>query len=152
AKEIRQARFSDWTKLRGGRNPAFLAIASVTFADGSKELYQMPLALVSGEQALHIVKELPGAVLSRITGARKGAIVDGVLDDDLCDRLLGVVSRQQEVATTLGSVRAVAIAGVEVPAERRWTRGNGDQSNSLAFEDDRYVLKVFRRIEPGVNP
>src|SRR5207249_3853512 len=36
--------------------------------------------------------------------------------------------------------------------DAKWVRGGGDQSNSVAFLDDRYVLKLFRRIEPGPNP
>ena len=39
-----------------------------------------------------------------------------------------------------------------VGPDARWTRGSGDQSNSLAFVNDRFVLKLFRRIEPGPNP
>ncbi len=31
-------------------------------------------------------------------------------------------------------------------------RAGGDQSNSIAFLNDRYVLKIYRRIEPGINP
>ena len=43
----------------------------------------------------------------------------------------------------------------EIPnlsSDRIWTRGSGDQSNSAAFVNDRYVLKLFRRMEPGPNP
>src|SRR5262249_25696153 len=59
----------------------------------------------------------------------------------------------REVAARRGSVHGSAIAGpLDLPAEPRWTRGNGDQSNSVAFVSDRYVLKLFRRIEPGPNP
>jgi maltose alpha-D-glucosyltransferase/alpha-amylase len=35
---------------------------------------------------------------------------------------------------------------------RKWVRGAADQSNSMVFIDDRYALKVFRRIAPGLNP
>src|SRR5206468_3423864 len=40
----------------------------------------------------------------------------------------------------------------DLPAERRWVRGAFEQSNSVAFVSDQYVLKLFRRIEPGPNP
>ena len=99
------------------------------------------------------MNETPAKVLARITGARKGAIVDGMEDDDVCDRLLTCVAQEQEIASARGSIRAYPIGSpFELPAERQWTRGSGDQSNSVAFVSDRYVLKVFRRIEPGPNP
>src|SRR6185295_12940237 len=34
----------------------------------------------------------------------------------------------------------------------KWARAASDQSNSVAFVDDRFVLKLFRRIEPATNP
>ena len=58
-------------------------------------------------------------------------------------------SRSPPTATLRGSLLAESLA---VGPEARWTRGSGDQSNSLAFVNDRYVLKLFRRIEPGPNP
>src|SRR5205814_2059219 len=51
AREIRRARFSDWTMLRGGTNPAFLTIASVDLGDGESESYGVPLAMVSRTDA-----------------------------------------------------------------------------------------------------
>src|SRR6185503_7090482 len=46
SREIRQTRFSDWAPLRTGAAPAFLAIASVEYADGWRESYFMPLSLL----------------------------------------------------------------------------------------------------------
>jgi maltose alpha-D-glucosyltransferase/alpha-amylase len=54
--------------------------------------------------------------------------------------------------TTRGGIRGVAIAPIELGDERKWVRGSGDQSNSVAFVNDKYALKMFRRIEPGPNP
>jgi maltose alpha-D-glucosyltransferase/alpha-amylase len=153
SRDMQRARFSDWAIVRGGGTPAFLATVSAAYSDGWSETYLVPLATVTGEAADRCLKERPQSVLARITGARKGVIVDGMLDDDTCSRLLDHVAQGRELATGAGSVRGVPIAGpIELPVERRWTRGSGDQSNSLAFVNDRFVLKAFRRIEPGPNP
>jgi maltose alpha-D-glucosyltransferase/alpha-amylase len=153
AREIRHARFTDWTTIRAGSNPAFLALASVGYTDGWTETYLMPVAAVSGEAADRAVKEHPASVVARVTGARKGALVDGMLDDDTCSRLLGLIEEMRTTATVNGTVRGLVTGpSLDLPAERRWSRGSGDQSNSVAFVNDRYVLKLFRRIEPGPNP
>ncbi len=89
SRQIRQARFCDWTPIRNGAHPAFLAIVAVEYSDGSNEAYFVPLAMLAGEPADRALTEAPAAVLARITGARKGAIVDGLHDDDTCERLLG---------------------------------------------------------------
>ena len=158
SREIKQARFTDWAPLRTGAAPAFLAIVSVEYADGWRESYFMPLSLLAGEAADAALKANPGAVLARITGARKGVMVDALYDDDVCDRLLAVVEKSGEVPTTLGSVEGMRVLAqerrvpLEVPEPRRWVRGGVDQSNSIAFVSDRYALKLFRRVEPTLNP
>ena len=153
SREIRHARFSDWVPVRRGSEPAFLTIVSLTYADGWSDSYFVPLALVSddGERAL----QSASSVLARITGARKGAIVDGLYDDDVCDRLLTMIARGEEAATAKGSVHGLALLtppATQSQASGRWTRGSAEQSNSIAFANDGFVLKLFRRIEPTPNP
>jgi maltose alpha-D-glucosyltransferase/alpha-amylase len=153
SREIKQARFADWTTIRTGSTPAFLALASVSYTDGWTETYLLPLAAVSGEAADRAIKEHTSSVLARVTGARKGVLVDGILDDDTCNRLLGLVEHLRELPTGAGSLRGVLTTGkLDLPNERRWTRSTSDQSNSVVFVNDRYVLKLFRRVEPGTNP
>jgi maltose alpha-D-glucosyltransferase/alpha-amylase len=158
SREVRQAPFTDWALLRGGATPSFLTIASLEYTDGWTESYFVPLALVASEESRRLLAEAPGSVLSRITGARKGAIVDAMLNDEACDRMLTVIQHADECASKLGSMRGVSLAsessdaGTNPSPERHWTRAAIDQSNSLAFVDDRFVLKVFRRVEPAINP
>jgi maltose alpha-D-glucosyltransferase/alpha-amylase len=153
SREIKQARFTDWATIRTGSTPAFIALASVGYTDGWTETYLLPLATVSGEAADRAIKEHTSSVLARVTGARKGALVDGMLDEDTCNRVLGLVEHVRELPTGAGSLRGVlATTELDLPHERRWVRSTSDQSNSVAFVNDRYVLKVFRRVEPGTNP
>ena len=80
-------------------------------------------------------------MLARITGARKGVIVDGLHDDDACDRLLGAGRAAREDRRPARGSRARRAprrpCSTCPSATREWTRGGGDQSNSVAFVDDR---------------
>ena len=160
SREVRQARFTDWAPIRATQNPAFLTVVSVEYADDWSESYFVPLALLGGEAASRALQSAC-SVVARVTGARKGVVVDGVQDDDVCDRLIGWAAGDREHATQKGSIRGsqpVFVdsrqAGGETTAGsgRTWSRGGVDQSNSVAFADDRLVLKLFRRIEPTPNP
>jgi maltose alpha-D-glucosyltransferase/alpha-amylase len=151
-RRIRDARFGDWVMLRGGASPAFLTIVTATFSDGPPDSYLLPVALVVGESATRALADTPGAVLARITGARKGVIVDGMLDDDVCSRLLAMADAEASLQSAKGSIRGVREAGLTLPPERKWVRSGGDQSNTVAFLGERYVFKLFRRVEPGPNP
>jgi maltose alpha-D-glucosyltransferase/alpha-amylase len=153
SREIRQVRFTDWAPLRKGSAPSFVTIVSVVYTDGWYESYLVPLALIAGEAADAALKASPASVLARIAGARNGVIADGLQDDDTCERMLALVDGGGKIATVRGSVRGVrTAAAIDVPDERRWTRGPVEQSNSVAFLSDRYVLKMFRRVEPTPNP
>jgi maltose alpha-D-glucosyltransferase/alpha-amylase len=132
AREIRQARVADWSPIAAGAHPSFLAIVAVEYADGDSQSCLLPLALVDGDAAAATLAQAPGCVLARITGARKGAIVDGLADPDTRDRLMALADESREIATRHGSVRGMRTAGPIRPRESR--------------------LKLFRRIEPTPSP
>ncbi len=152
SREIRSARFSDWAMIRNGATPAFLAVVAVEYVDGWAEEYLVPLALMAGDVAERALQTFPSAVLARITGARKGVIADGLQDDDSCEQLLATIVTADQRPTVRGTLRGEAAPGVVLPLERRWHRGSIDQSNSVVFINDQFVLKLFRRIERGPNP
>ena len=50
----------------------------------------------------------------------------------------------RELPAGAGSLRGVLTAAdLNVGAERRWVRSGTDQSNSVAFVNERYVLKLL---------
>jgi len=152
APRLDDARFADWVLLRGGSTPAFLTTVNVTFREGPPATYLVPLALVVGEQAARTIADSPAAVLAKITGARKGLVIDGALDDDVCARLLEISEAGSALQSKTGTVRGVRAAGVVLPAEPKWARSGFDQGEATALLSDQYVLKLFRRVEPGPNP
>ncbi|MGE3511992.1 MAG: putative maltokinase, partial [Vicinamibacterales bacterium] len=153
SRQLRDVRFSDWVTLRNGQTPAFLALATATFADGGTDTYCLPLATLAGDRAARVLAETPGIVLAQITGARKGVVVDGFQDDDTCARILAWVGSAERVTTAHGFVAGrVERPPLALTAEPKWVRGGGDQSNSIAFADERFALKLYRRLEPGTNP
>ncbi len=152
ARVLREVRFSDWSMLRGGTTPAFLTLLTATFDDGWTESYVVPLSLVTGAFADKVLADTPHLVLARITGARKGAIIDAMLDDDVCNRLMEVVQQEQSLRSVRGNAYGLRAAGIDLPAEPLWVRPGADSSNTVAFVNERYVLKLFRRVEPGPNP
>src|SRR5262249_21762133 len=128
-RDVRQARFTDWTPIRSAAHPAFLTVVAVEYTGGWNESYSVPLALVSGDAAPAALQPA-STVLARITGARKGAIIDGLQDDDVCDRLLTWANGEQEHASKRGSVRGSRRSTGQPPAAsaHAWRRGPVDQS------------------------
>src|SRR5207247_9361219 len=61
-------------------------------------------------------------------------------------------ARDRVTGTTVVSQQASVVGQPSSGGGQHWARPSGDQSNTLAFADNRLVLKLFRRIEPGLNP
>ncbi|HVZ21909.1 MAG TPA: maltose alpha-D-glucosyltransferase [Vicinamibacterales bacterium] len=156
ARPIAQARFVDWTSIRRGAHPAFLTVVEAQYADGGRERYVLPLAMSSGADAQAIEAQYPSVVLARISGARKGALYDGLFDDGTCAILLASMQEGREVAMQRGRLQASNIA---LTPERSApdviapiTRSAPDQSNTSVMFGTQVIMKLFRRLETGPNP
>jgi maltose alpha-D-glucosyltransferase / alpha-amylase len=156
ARSVVSARFVDWAPLRKGTHPSFLTILEAEYADGAREQYVLPLAMTSGADAERIDREFHGAVLAKMTGARKGVLYDGLYDDGTCALLLSSIQEGRSLATRHGRVQASNIGlGADLAFGELLapiTRSAPDQSNTSVVYGRRLIMKLFRRVEPGPNP
>ena len=156
ARPLATARFVDWSTLRKGAHPAFLTIVEAEYRDGARERYVLPLAMSSGAEADAIEQQHQAAMLARITGARKGALYDGIFDDGTCATLLASIQEGRELPARTGRLRAanLALTADRAPADALTpiARTAPDQSNTSVIFGRRLIMKIFRRVEPGPNP
>jgi maltose alpha-D-glucosyltransferase / alpha-amylase len=156
-RRIVTTRIADWTTLVRGQLPVFIALVDVTFDDGGTSQYVVPMATAAGDEAVRVADTRAHAVVARISGARSGVLYDGMIDPAVCQMLQDALWRGADVPmhhgrlqfhhTAIGSVR-IAEAGDQVKALVPAV----EQSNSNVMLGDRFLLKLFRRIEPGENP
>jgi maltose alpha-D-glucosyltransferase/alpha-amylase len=155
ARPMRAARFVDWGLLRRAPQPLFLTLVEAEFEDGGRDRYFLPLTICAHADVRGLDDRAPHAVLATITGARKGVLFDAWLDDRFARVLLEALERQDHVKTRRGSIQALQTDNFPT------ARGQGDlvprrlsaeQSNTSLVYGDRLILKLFRRIEPGINP
>ncbi|CAN5698432.1 maltose alpha-D-glucosyltransferase [soil metagenome] len=155
ARQIRSARFVDWGLLRRAPQPLFLTIVEVEFADGGRDRYFLPLTIRSHADVPGLQERAGPAILATITGARKGLLFDAWLDDRFARTLLEALETQEQVKTRMGQVRAMqtsAFAAVRGEGELAPRRVATEQSNTSLLLGDRLFMKLFRRLETGVNP
>ena len=158
ARAARQGRFVDWGTLRRSPQPLFLTIVEVEFDDGSHHCYFLPLTICAHAEARALAERAPHAVLATITGARKGFLFDAWLDDRFARTVLESLDREEKTTTKRGSVRVVKTAAFAalrgstsdtLPIAR--TAGEQTEYLDLVY-GDRLIVKLFRRLEPGINP
>jgi maltose alpha-D-glucosyltransferase/alpha-amylase len=131
----------------------------VQYESGEQEDYGVPMKIVQGQSAFALAEEIPDSVLAFVNN-RKG---DGILYDALMDRasydifLTAIGDGRQYKTTKGGTIKAVptkiydALIGTgdgytsvrKLPAE---------QSNTSIIIGDTFVLKLYRKLEKGINP
>jgi maltokinase len=120
-------------------------LGHVVYADGHTELYQLPLVVHSGpvESLEHVALGTVG-----VDGERRW-VYDALHDKDVTPAwLIGI--RDEQVSAPLRFSRYVDPA--DVPVEQASLVLTGEQSNTSLMYGDVAILKVFRRLQPGVNP
>jgi maltokinase len=125
--------------------PLRVLLAQARFATGVHELYQLPVSILPrGEKGERAV----------ITSAPDGrCVIDSVSDPELARTLLAAMAAETSAETEDGCMRFRRVESTGPLPVREAARPMGvEQSNSSIVFGEETVLKVFRRVEPGINP
>ncbi len=138
SEEVASVRAVDAFPLRPGGEEPLLAVAvvEVRFAAGTHDLYNVPLGLRRGDGGLASVGGW--------------SAFDALEDEELVRGLVELLREQASVEHEGGMVQFCAIGDVG-GAESVRAMGS-EQSNTSVVLDERLVLKLYRRLEAGVNP
>jgi maltokinase len=134
----------DESVVIGGTPQLLLTLMQARFASGSHELYQLPFALLAPAQ----LGERPP-----VAGTDDWVAVDAVADPELARELLRQIDSERSLDGEGGCFRfqRVELTG-PLPLDAPVRPIGVEQSNSSIVFGDETVLKVFRRLEPGINP
>src|SRR4029077_16143525 len=130
----------------------------VRFDNGLSETYQLPLAMTFGEGGDELRRTSPNAAVAAIASKRVGGLLhDVVYDDEACAELFSLIENGSTLEARNGSIQGARgkcfrniLGSAEAPLPVR--RGSAEQSNTSILFGDRFILKLFRRLEPGLNP
>jgi maltose alpha-D-glucosyltransferase/alpha-amylase len=155
-RSIRAARISDWTAFEG--LDAGLCLVDVTYEDGTEESCFLPMAVSFGKRTESIRITTPNAILSPISAPEgDGVLHDGLLDDNVCTAFLNLIEGGYELRTRHGVLRGLPGEALlklkeqsdELASVQHWP---AEQRGSFTALSEKFMLKLFRRNEPGNNP
>jgi maltokinase len=124
--------------------PLFIALVQTRFATGNHELYQLPLTfLPSGESGDY----------APIATTEEWSAFDAISNPELTRDLLRRIAAEEVLDAEDGVFSFHRVQGTGPISPDAPVRAIGvEQSNSSIVFGDQIVLKVFRKLEPGINP
>jgi maltokinase len=127
--------------LTGGEPLLDQLLLAVSFADGSPvQHYQLLLG-----RREHVRGELQHAEIGRIG---QYLAYDGLWDPEVSDWLLGAIREGRRI----GRISFVPEPGAKLESDYSGRVLGAEQSNTSVAWGEQLILKLFRRVAPGLNP
>ena len=128
---------------------------AVTKAGATEARYFLPLSIIWGEDNLKPgAPLLPHTLAKARKGPRVGAVVDGAFDDGFAFELMAAIQSGKPVPVENGVLEfdgTEALRAIEKPATTARRLGV-EQSNVSVVLDEKVMLKIYRRLQTGLQP
>ncbi len=159
---ITKVQIADTVPMSEGPGVAQLALLNVEYLNAEPDTYLLPLAIATGDRGRDVRSRWPQQVIAEVrssgrNGAGEGILYDAVVDPDFLNALFEIITKRRRHRGAVGELlpgATQAFYGLrgdpESPLEPRVLKA--EQSNSSVVYGDRFILKLFRRIEAGLNP
>jgi maltose alpha-D-glucosyltransferase/alpha-amylase len=155
---LRAVRLREWFRLPYGASAVYLTVVDVELNPGTPELFALPIAWASAEEAAGWPAEGAPPVLARLAGANPGVLYEAGRTPAFCDMLLHAISQR---SMFWGSVEGELVAWPTARfTELRGPDGEAAPAGTTTGEllnrsvrcGNSLMLKVYQRIEEGTNP
>lgn len=161
ARQIAETKVVDQIPFDCDESKVILLFLLVTYMDGGREIYQIPLAAAFGEEAERIRRTYPQAVLMPVAGtdsrtAHTGCLYDATWSDTFPLVLLKAIEQAASFPGKHGTVAGSSTYALhnlvchEIPLDPAVFKG--EQSNTSVSFGGQVILKLYRRLEEGMNP
>ena len=139
---------------------AHLIFLDVTYGDAEPETYLVALSVASGEKADALLRDRSDAVLARLGGMGTEApaiLYSATLDRDFSDSLLRAIVRRRRIRGESGELlgahtRAFRNAWTSVTSNLEPQPQPTEPCYTVINYGDNFVLKLYRKLEEGINP
>ncbi|MGA2601265.1 MAG: maltose alpha-D-glucosyltransferase [Bryobacteraceae bacterium] len=154
---IRTVRIEDLIQIPDA--DSYIIVSVVEYTEGDQEWYLLAASYATGEAAARIRTQFSDTIFAEAKSRDgvEGVIYTAFWNRQFGDALLGAIVRRRKFRGRAGELFAShnrALREVWGPKHPKLdpTPLRAEQSNSSIVFGDRFIMKVFRKIEPGINP
>ena len=156
ARVIQSVEVSDLVPLLSTDPQVYLFLIRIEYAAGPGEMYSLPLWLATEERSAD-GKPVPSLRINWESGSLEIVLYDALSNEGFLAFLLEALAKEDRFRGVRGEVRGIpgtALRSIWDPSQGPLAPSlmKAEQSNSSVVYADRLVLKLFRRLEEGINP
>jgi maltose alpha-D-glucosyltransferase/alpha-amylase len=143
--------------IRVGADEVWFLLVRVHFREGVGETVCLGLTFVPDAALDQLLLPVETAGLARITGPEPGVLCDALTVPSCCRALLRGILAGRSRVTAEGEIEAGPLPGQaptdpDSASELALSIRHSPRDNTAVFYGESYVLKVFNRVEDGINP
>jgi maltose alpha-D-glucosyltransferase / alpha-amylase len=134
---------------------AYFALIKVAYTEGDPDTYVLPLTF---EAAAEVPEELAAAVVARLVcHGEEGLLYETLAEEGLTGALLEAIANSRQFKGAAGSILAAPTRAFKKlrgsrQAPLKSSVMKVEQSNTSIVYGDKLIMKVFRRLQEGINP
>ncbi len=155
---VRKTSLVEAVPLNGAEAPAMLFLLEVSYREGTPETYNLPVVYLARERSQILEQQYPQGLIAYLkVGEEEGVLFDGVYCDWFQCLLFEMISKRKKIRGGEGEFIAhhsrrfkSLLAGKELPLSSAVMKG--EQSNNSIVYGSAFILKLFRRLDRGINP
>jgi maltose alpha-D-glucosyltransferase/alpha-amylase len=154
ARTIRALQITEEIPISSEANAARVWFLEVNYLEGATENYALPVKITFGAGANWTLRNAPHAVIARFSRDARFILQDAVWDNRFREELFRTLATQQCLQGKRGDLCGVAGARLQHVESSGLDSQvlNAEQSNTSMMFDNSIFVKLYRKIEDGMNP
>ena len=155
ARTLRQMRVVEQVPVSADPSAAQIWLIEISYLDGPTETYVFPVQIATGDAARAIAQAVPAAIIARFSEPEETLLHDAIWDEKFRAQLFSAIAQRERHRGNSGELignAGGALVGDGAPRRSQSHVVGGEQSNSSMLFDNRFFIKLYRKLEDGVNP
>src|SRR6058998_1080544 len=155
ARTFRNLKVTEQLAVSPDADGARLWFAEVNYLDAPTETYTLPVKIASGETAHSVSQSAPNAIMAHFADSGGAILFDAIWDTTFRSQLFEAIVQHQAIKGEVSHL--VGLASDKLEPDHLLASGKSqvfgaEQSNSSMLFDNGFFLKLYRKLEDGVNP